>query len=164
MLALAGALERQTRVDVEQECQVGAERQGLEIVQGVDQVERDAAAVPLVREGRVLEAIAQHEAAGVEGGTDDLVDVLGAGRGVQKELADRRHDGIPGVEDEPADLVAYRRAARLPGQDVIDPSVLEGVRQKLDLRRLAGSFDSLEGDEVDRTGARCHRLRDGQTS
>src|SRR2546428_5359630 len=110
VLALAGALERETRVDVEQERQVGAERQCLEIVQGVDQVERDGAAVPLIREGRVLEAIAQHEARGVEGGPDDLVDMLGAGRGVQQELADRRHDGVPGVEDEPAE---DRKSTRL---------------------------------------------------
>ena len=51
------------------------------------------------------------------------------------------------VQDEVADLVAERRAARLAGRDDLDALSDESLGEKPRLSRLAAAVEALEGDE-----------------
>jgi hypothetical protein len=51
------------------------------------------------------------------------------------------------IDQQLAQLLAECRAAGLPGEDERDRGLREIVVQQLDLRRLARTFDALEGDE-----------------
>jgi hypothetical protein len=51
------------------------------------------------------------------------------------------------VDEKRAQLLAERRAARLAREDERDVRVRQIFVEESDLRRLAGAFDALEGDE-----------------
>ena len=81
--------------------------------------------------------------------------MVGAVGGVQEGLGARRD--VPAVQEEAADLDAELGAARFTGEDVVHVRCGQKVGEDADLRRLADTVASLEGDE--QTGA--GRGRDG---
>jgi hypothetical protein len=100
----------------------------------------------LIRESRIPEAVAYHDAALFERGLDDLIDELGARCREQERFGLARHLAER-IDQQLAKLLAERRAAGLAGEDERDRGLREIVVQQLDLRRLARPFDALEGDE-----------------
>jgi hypothetical protein len=66
---------------------------------------------------------------------------------VEEKLGFGEDGFLAGDKYERPDLVRKRGAAGLAGDEVGDPLGGEVGREPPDLRRLAGTFDSLEGDE-----------------
>jgi hypothetical protein len=77
------------------------------------------AAASLVGFGRIGEAIAEDDFAGVEGGLDDFGDGLGAVGEHEGHFCHGREAGGAGVEDEGADAVAGDGAAGLAEENYI---------------------------------------------
>ncbi len=103
--------------------------------------------VRLVRRRRVGEPVAQDRLPGFEGREDDPADVLGPRRFVEQQLGLGEDGFLAGGQQERADLVGERRAARFPGDEVGDALSFEVRRKPAHLGCFPGSFDSLEGDE-----------------
>ena len=108
-------------------------------------VDAETAAAALVGDRRVDVAVADDGRAALERGPDHLVDVLRAGGGVERDLRPGRD--VLAVEDEVADRLAERRAARLAREDDVHALALERLREEPRLGRLARAVDALEGDE-----------------
>ncbi len=141
---MAGAIEGGSHIEVEQQGEIGKERQTFDGVDAVYEIERQAPPVSLIGEGRILESVAEDHAAFGEARSNHLLDMLGACRRVEKEFACGSHARIVGMEDQTADLVSDRRSARLAGENVLDALLLEMIGEHLDLRRLSGSLNTLE--------------------
>ena len=60
---------------------------------------------------------------------------------------------VPAVEEEPADGGTELSASRLPGQDVLDPGLLQDSLQEADLSGLAHAVAPFHGDEQAGPGA-----------
>ena len=85
-------------------------------------------AVDLIDVGRIEEAVGEHPVAGLERRADDVLDVVGAGGGEQHRLAvDAELLGEAG-EQQPADRLGRRRAARLAGQHAGDAGAPSAAR------------------------------------
>src|SRR5213593_2499876 len=85
-VAPRGSRESLAHGEVEKEGQVGCGTERGKPVQSLDDAEREASTVSLVCDRRVREPVAQHDLAGVEGGADDLGEMLGARRLDQEQL------------------------------------------------------------------------------
>ena len=95
------------------------------------------------------DVVGQDDGAAFEGGPYAGGDVVGAVGGVQEGLG--AWGDVPAVQEEAADLDAELRASRLTGEDVVHVRCGQEVGEDADLRRLADTVASLEGDE--QTGA-----------
>jgi hypothetical protein len=105
----------------------------------------EPAARPLVRDGRVDVAVADHRDATLEGRPDRLVDVLGARGGVEQRLRPRCH--VTAVQEELADLLPQLGPARLTRGDDLQAVSLEPPAEEVRLGRLARAVEAFEGDE-----------------
>src|SRR5690606_1387307 len=92
------------------------------------------------------EAVGQNDLAALEGGTDDLPDVLRAAGRVEQELRFRSDIELR-VEHHRAHRVTHRRAARLPGGQHVVTLRPHRLREELELEGLPRPVDPLEGDE-----------------
>jgi hypothetical protein len=108
-------------------------------------LERHAAPVALVGEGGVGEAVAEDVVAARQRGLDAAQDVVAARREDDQRLRDRVHAG---AEQRRAQRLGERRSARLAGRDDAAAGRAQALRERLEVRRLAGAVDPLEGDEA----------------
>ena len=111
--------------------------------------DREPAAEALVGERGVdVTGVEDHEPGG-EGRFDDLGDELRAGGAEQEGIGTRVVGGVARgvVEDDVADLLADRGAARLPGDEDAQAARLEGGAEALGDERLARPIRPLDGDE-----------------
>src|SRR5262249_39109051 len=141
------ARARELRGEVEEESVVrppAAGRQGVDLG---DPLPRHAAAVALVGERRVGEAVAEDVDAAGEGRLDDRGEVLARAGEDEEELDDAVHRPPAGVEEDPPDGVAEWRAARLVGGEAGQAAPGEPRRRAPEMGGLAAPVEALEGDE-----------------
>ena len=109
--------------DLEQDRPVGHEPLDGREVELEHTLEPEPTGDALIGNGRVDVAVADDGRAALERRPDQLLDMLGRERGVERRLGPRRD--VVAVEDELADLLPERRAARLARQDDLDALGLE---------------------------------------
>ena len=114
----------------------------------VDDLARQAAGLALVDARRIGEAVADHPQPGVERGPDRLVEVIGA-RGIeQQRLRERRVRRHLRVENDGAQRLGERRAARLARQHRVDADAPQLLGERPGLGRLSRPLPAFEGDEL----------------
>jgi hypothetical protein len=84
---------------------------------------------------------------GGEGRPDDLLDMLGAGGGIEQQFCFSGQGAALWIEENPADGVGDRTTTRFTGGQNRMPPTFKGLGEAPDLRSLATSLDSLEGNE-----------------
>ncbi len=114
-------------------------------VQLEDALDAELACNALVGEGRVDVAVADDILPRLEGGLDNPVDELGAGRREERGLCPGAH--LQPVEKQPAHLLAERRPAGLARADDVAALRAERLGKQLRLGRLAGPVQAFEGEE-----------------
>ena len=123
-----------------------------------DELLVETQAVALIGHGRIGEAVRDHPLAFRQGRTHPRLQVLTARGEVQQRLGHRLPaPGLAGNQ-ELADLLGARAAARLPGLDHLKAEVSQGFGEQADLGRLAGPFPAFEGDEFS-FGGRCGHVQ-----
>jgi hypothetical protein len=108
-------------------------------------VHAEAAGDPLVGERGVDVAVAEHIRPPLPGWDDHALHELGAGCGEQGRLRPGRH--LRPMEEQLAEPFAELGPTRLARDHDLAPRRLEVPAQALDLRRLAGAVEPLEGHE-----------------
>jgi hypothetical protein len=84
--------------------------------------------------------------------------VCGPGREHQQQLAGHRHRLVRRREQDLANLLRARRAARLARHDDFEPALDQRVAQRGDLGRLAHAFTAFDRDEL----SAIHRRRNSR--
>jgi hypothetical protein len=127
---------------------VGNEIANREPLQNGQITERNATAIALIRQGRVIETIANHPAAGLKGRTDQPGDVFAPCRVEQQRLT----DGIPAfgftLDEELAKRFSARGAAGFTCRLCGNSGALQRRDKELRLGGLAGPLPALEGNEI----------------
>src|SRR5687767_12312370 len=144
-------LERQQERPVGEQSADGGE------IELEDALEPEPAPHPLVGDGRVEVAIADHRRSAFETRAYHLVDVLSSRGGVQQRLGPGRH--VTAVQNEIAHPLAELGAAGLARRDHVDTVGLEPRTQKLSLCRLPRAVEALEGHEHRRHPMAVRRMR-----
>jgi hypothetical protein len=109
--------------------------------------EIEPAPTPLIRKGRVSEAIAQHAHASRQSRGDDLLDVVAPRRKDKQRLGQRIHRRM---KDELAQLLGKQSSARLARDHEFAAAAAQVLRNDLQVARFAGPVDAFEGDEAPR--------------
>ncbi|MAW59651.1 MAG: hypothetical protein CMJ94_02310 [Planctomycetes bacterium] len=144
--ALPGGLDRQ----IQDDDRVRLLRSDHEFVEREDEL-RGRLLLPLVGQGRRSEALAQHVAAGSEGGRHLLTQQL-ASRGEEQQGLGLRGDRVAlGVEQQRAQPFADLGAARLAQMDRVPPQAAKPCQELFGLGGLARAVDALDDQK-----ARCH--------
>jgi hypothetical protein len=141
---LARACGGDRGVDVEPEREVGLQPgvdPAFEVAQHALVL---AAAGALVRERRVGEAVAQDGVAARQRRHDHAVEVVAARGEDEQRLDDAVHLL---VQQQLAQVLGERRPTRLARADDAPTACAQARGERLDVRRLAGAVDPLEGDE-----------------
>ena len=149
----------QVGVAVEQDGQVRQEALGGPEGEVTHLLGAQRSSRPLVGDRGVEVAVGQDDGAALKGGPHTGGDVVGAVGGVQEGLSTR--GDVTTVQEEAPDLDAELGAARFTGEDVVDVGGGQEVGEDADLRRLADTVASLEGDEqtgVGRGGGRLSHI------
>jgi hypothetical protein len=131
---------------VEEKRHIRGKLRGGPVVQFADALDAEAASTALIRERGVGEAIANHVGTAPEVRAEDLLDELGAGSQVQRELSSRRKRGNT-VKENVANQLTRLGTARLT---CLENGATQGAQVRDDsptLRSLAGTFATLQGDE-----------------
>ena len=116
----------------------------------------DAAAVALVGHGGRRIAVADDDVAPHKGRTDDVADMLRAGRVEEQDIGDGATPGLRRVQHDGADLFTEGCAARLPREGDRIAALTQPLGQSHRLLRLAGAVRALQHDEA-ATGTRGGR-------
>ena len=113
--------------------------------QPLDELERHALACALVGVGRVEEPVAHHPASRIERGNDHPAHVVRTRREDEQRLG---HGVERLLEDRPAQVLGQFGAAGLAGDDRMPAgSGGHGIRDELQVRRLARAVDAFQGNE-----------------
>ncbi len=133
---------------VEDQRQVGPQVAGGETVR----LEQVGGGEPLPRtlvgQRRIDKAVAYHPVPRSERRADQAGDMVGAGRSHEQRLGRRAPAVGLALDDQRADRLRPRRAARLARLDDVDPVFAQGAREERRLGRLAGPFPALKGNEA----------------
>ena len=146
-VAGAGARQAGFGIDIHQDRQVRLEPAAGDAIERRDGVGAQAAAVALIDQRRIGEAVGKHDFAAVQRRPDHFVHVLRARGEVEQQLGARAQFLIGRVEQDAADLHGDRRSAGLDGLDDRAAHVAQARRQPVHLGRLAGPVHAFEGDE-----------------
>jgi nickel/cobalt transporter (NicO) family protein len=148
---LIGLLAGEPDLDghVEQERQVGTKTTGRERLQLAQSRQGEAAAVTLVGERGVGMSGVQDEETAGQRRPDDLGHELRTRCAEQQRIGPRIERRVVGqvVQEDAADALADRRAARLASGEGLDPERLQGGAEPLRHQRLARAIGTLHGDE-----------------
>ena len=117
------------------------------LLQRLDEGGIEVAGHALVDAGGIEEAVAQHDRAALDRRPDHLLDMVGARRGEQHRLHLRAERLGGARQQHMAHGFGARRAARFARHQDVMAGRPQLVGQPGDLRRLAGPFATLEGDE-----------------
>ena len=143
----AGALETGVGWKVEEERKVGSQAAGGYCVEFSDEFRAEGAAVALVGDRGVREAIADDGLAAFEGGPDDFGDVLGAGGLEEEEFGERLDRRRIRVLEELPDVAAERGAGGFFGEGDGVAVFAETFGEFVGDRGFAGAVAAFEGDE-----------------
>src|SRR5277367_2994687 len=139
---------------IEHDCQIGRDIVGREPVQLAEQLEIEAAAVTLVRGGRIGIAIGNNYFAGGQRGPEFFAHVLRAvGQHQQQFSSDVQRDG--GIEKNRANRFAGARAARLMRDRYAASGCAQRVAENRGLRRFPAALDAFERNKK----TACHIYR-----
>src|SRR5581483_8217865 len=133
--------------EIEDERERRRDAAAREVVDRPHGVDRQAAAVALVRDGRIGEPIGHDDRSALERRHDESADVLRAVREVEEELGLGGRSGRRLVEQHSPERATELGAARLARQDDVEAVAPERVREARGLRRLPGALDALDRDE-----------------
>src|SRR5262249_13256456 len=150
------ALEAELGGNVENERDVRPRIAHGDALQALDHARIDVAERALVNPGGVGEAVADDPASGPERGPDELAQVIVTGGGEQNRLRVRTERLGGTRQEDMADGLRARRAARLPRQHDAETVGPQPLGQQRGLGGLAGPLAAFEGYE-----ASSHRWRDG---
>ena len=114
------------------------------------------AATPLVGFGGIGEAVAEHDASFRQRGLDHFRDVLGTRGEHQRQLRHRGEAGGRGIEQKAADFLSGRGPTWLARYDYREALCLQYACQFFQLRALAATVESFEGDEAAAMRVRRH--------
>jgi hypothetical protein len=143
-VALSGPLQPLLDWHVEQQGHIRDNTVGRQCVEGVDERQVKAAAATLVGDRSIDEAVAKNQRTAGQGRPDDLVDMLGAGGGIEQQLRPRLKGSAVWVEKDTADGVGNRTPTRFPGDQNLKPALAQSLSQQADLGGLDAALDSLE--------------------
>ena len=144
--AAAQPLARNLHWNVEQEGQVWTEPASCVHGDPHKGFYEKASAVSLVSNCCIPKPVAHNQPAFAQRGLDDFVNELSARRVEQETFRLARHLA-QWIDQELADLLTKRCAARLASEDEWNGRVGKGIVQQSNLRGFACTFDSFEGDE-----------------
>ena len=116
-------------------------------MQGGHPFARLAAGDALVGHGGIEKTVAQDDLAGCQGRPDHLPDVLHAVGDIEQQLGGRVDIDRLRVEQDGADTLAQRRAARFAGQPTIAAPGAQKTGRGFHLGALAGTLDPFQSDE-----------------
>ena len=105
------------------------------------------AAIALVGDGRIGEAVRQNDAAPGQRGKDQLVHILRAAGKHEQKFGGGCEFLVRGIEQNAADLLADAPAAGLRGFDYCLPVRAEAFGEHAHLGRFAAAVEAFEGDE-----------------
>jgi hypothetical protein len=113
-----------------------------------DHIFIQAAGEPLVSIGSISEAIAQDDPVRCQSGADYFRHMLCPGRCIQQQFRRWHHGVVIGIQENRANLVGYRAAARLTGK--LDRVVFSAQQfgNPLNLGRFAATFNAFKCDET----------------
>ena len=155
--AIAGSLESDFDRKIEKQRQVRNEPPRRRLRDGENLRHRKAAAMPLIRQGRVGVAVANDHAVGLEGRPDHFGHMLGAVGEVEQQLGTARDGGALLFEQQAADRAAQIGASRLLSENGVGT---EGLGEVRGLGALATALDTFEGDEWHETDCSNPRFLD----
>lgn len=144
-----GALESDggRGVRFQQHRPVGPDVLAGEFVRTAHEVAGQPAAVRLVGDGGIVEAVAQDHGPAFERRFDDLEHDLRAGRLVDEQLRFRSHRRMPRIEHHFAQFFADVGAARLAQAHHFPALLAQRFGQEVYMRCLSGPVTTFEGDE-----------------
>jgi hypothetical protein len=119
-------------------------------VQRAQRLERDAAGIALIGQGRIGKTVGDDPAPFGERGTDGALQMIAA-RGVdEKRLGERVPAAGIAADEKLSDLLRARRAARLARRRDRYSLFLQPIDEKAQLGRLAGAFAAFDRQEASR--------------
>src|SRR5215813_9197614 len=125
MVPGARASQSNFRLNVKKKSHIRPKRIANKIGKFLNEIQRNAAAVPLVRHGSVVITIADDHFAARQGGPDLFLNVLTARRIEQQKLGCRREVYCFGVKQDLANAFADSRSARLSSNRMWDGMLFE---------------------------------------
>jgi hypothetical protein len=140
------ALRRELDGDVDEEGEIGRDAPRCDEADLEEHLDVEPSPEPLIRDGRVEEAVAEDGGPCPQPRLDHLADELRA-RGVQKHHLCDRIDAVGGIDEDRPQGIAQRRTAWFPGHQDGVTGVPKFRCKRSDQRRLPGRFDPFEGDE-----------------
>jgi len=126
------------------------------LIRGVDERLVKAASVRLIRNGRIIEPVAQNHGPPRKRRSDHLMHDLGARRFVDEQFRHVRHRTVFGVEHDIAQLLADSGPARLTKADDLVAFFLQRFGKESDMSRFTGPFSPFE--RYEHTGKRSRRF------
>ena len=135
---------------VEDEGKIGLEAVARDRVQRPQRVERDAAGIALIREGRIGKTVGDDPAPFGERGTDGALEMVAPRRVDEKRLGERIPTAGIAADEKLSDLLRARRAARLARRSDRYSLFLQPIDEKAQLGRLAGAFAAFDRQEASR--------------
>ena len=135
------------RVDGQKKRPIGGQVAGCELVDRPDRLQTQRSSGSLIGERGVDEAIEQDKLASGQQGLERLLDELRARGGVKQRLGTRADPQV-GVLDEPANQLRGANAAGFAHQARVDAAPLQGCAERERQRRLAGSVEALDRDQL----------------
>ncbi|GAF25805.1 ATP-dependent exoDNAse (exonuclease V), alpha subunit - helicase superfamily I member [Moorella thermoacetica Y72] len=118
---------------------------GGQVVEPLYQFCSQLAAVPLVGQGGIAEAIAQDDLARRQGRANPLRYMLGPGGGVEEKLRPGINRAIRRLQEQPADGLRKQRPARFPGPFHCQPPPVQVFFQPIHLGSFTGTVRPLQG-------------------
>jgi hypothetical protein len=147
IISAAGAGERLIEIGEEQEGKVGVKSAAHGLVHPQNALAAQLAAASLISLRRIRKAIAEDNAATVEGGRDDLGDALGAIGEHQAELGHRVKVLRLRIEEQAAHAIAETRTPGLAGQGNREALAFKVGRELAELGGFAGAVKAFKCEE-----------------
>jgi predicted RNA-binding protein with PUA-like domain len=142
------AVERGGAVEIENEGDIGKKVSDGEGVDAGGVLDRNAAGDALIDSGRVEETVADHDAAGLEGGLDFFPHELGAARGKEQEFGLWNESfAFRRVLEKVADRLPGGGATGLADEERVMAGLAEFVGQKRDLGGFPATLRAFKCDE-----------------
>jgi hypothetical protein len=116
-------------IEIKQDREIGGEGAGSALVQARDQLERQSAAVVLIGDGRVREAIADDKGAALERGSNHVRDELGSCGLEYQEFSGRVSLVIGGFKQGCSQALSQGRTARFAGENDLAANGLRSLDQ-----------------------------------
>lgn len=147
-VAMLGAFEASSDVDIDDNSVIGAEAIEDKIVERAEEFNAQLPTKTLIRPTGIVETVAQNKLACGKCGFDDLLDILNTRCVIKQDFTNGRETSRFGIEKNLANFQPDGRAARLARGDDFNLAREQPLGHQVKLRRLAATVDSLKTDET----------------